>query len=183
MFWQKQQNWRQLRVGGEQGGRLTFEEFVAARLPALVRHATVLSGDPHVAEDVVQDVLVKAQPRWTRIRTLDVPESYLRKMIINELVSTRRRVTARLRRERVQLPVEVEDRAEQVVQRDALVQLIRALPPRQRIVIALRYFEDMADGDIAALMGCSLATVRSQASRALARLRHVATLEPSREAR
>jgi DNA-directed RNA polymerase specialized sigma24 family protein len=55
---------------------LTFEEFVAVRLPALVRQATVLAGDPHVAEDVVQDVLVKAQPRWARIRTLDAPESY-----------------------------------------------------------------------------------------------------------
>ncbi|MEV0728073.1 MULTISPECIES: SigE family RNA polymerase sigma factor [Polymorphospora] len=162
---------------------MTFEEFVAARLPALLRYATVLAGDPHQAEDVVQDVLVKAHSRWARIDALDLPESYVRKMIVNELVSTRRRVTARLRRERVHLPDPVDDRTETVVQRDALVRLIRALPTRQRIVIALRYLEDMADADIAALMDCSVATVRSQASRALASLRGTATLQPSKEQR
>jgi RNA polymerase sigma-70 factor (sigma-E family) len=160
---------------------LTFEEFVAARLPALLRQATVLAGDPHVAEDVVQDVLIKAQPRWVKISALEVPESYVRKMIINELVSTRRQLSARLRRERVQLPAPGDDGTEHVVTRDALVQLLRALPAKQRIVIALRYFEDLPDADIAALMGCSLATVRSQASRALAALRGAATLELSRE--
>jgi RNA polymerase sigma-70 factor (sigma-E family) len=150
---------------------MTFEEFVALRLPALIRQATVLAGDPHVAEDVVQDVLVKAQPRWTRIGELDVPESYLRKMIVNELLTVRRQVAARMRRERAHLPTTVGDRAEQVAERDALVRLIKALPARQRIVIALRYFEDMADADIAELLGCRLTTVRSQASRALATLR------------
>jgi RNA polymerase sigma-70 factor (sigma-E family) len=153
------------------GGQLTFEEFVAERLPAVLRQATVLAGDPHTAEDVVQEVLIKAQPRWARILELDQPESYLRKMIINELVSTRRRVRARLRRERVQPQPRPVDGADRHAQRDALIRLIRALPPRQRIVIALRYFEDMADGDIAVLMGCSAATVRSHAARALAALR------------
>ncbi|MCG5445550.1 SigE family RNA polymerase sigma factor [Micromonospora sp. NIE79] len=159
---------------------MTFEEFVAVRLPALLRQATALAGDPHLAEDVVQDVLIKVQPRWMRIRELDLPELYIRKMIVNELMSARRRVAAAIRRERVQPPIQEKDRAELVVQRDALLRLIRALPPRQRIVIALRYYEDMADGDIAVLMGCSVATVRSQASRALAKLRSVAELEPAR---
>jgi RNA polymerase sigma-70 factor (sigma-E family) len=156
---------------------LTFEDYVAARLPALLRQATALAGDPHTAEDVVQDVLIKAQPRWARIRELDVPDAYLRKMIVNELLSARRRVTAAIRRERVQRPVPVEDGADVVVQRAAVLQVIRGLPARQRIVIALRYYEDMADGDIAALMGCTVGTVRSQASRALAKLREVAELE------
>ncbi|BCJ68964.1 SigE family RNA polymerase sigma factor [Polymorphospora rubra] len=162
---------------------MTFEEFVAARLPALLRYATVLAGDPHQAEDIVQDVLVKAHPRWARIGSLDLPESYVRRMIVNELVSTRRRVTARLRRERVHPPDPVDDRTETVAQRDALVRLIRALPTRQRIVIALRYLEDMADADIAELLDCSVATVRSQASRALVSLRGTATLEPLKEQR
>jgi RNA polymerase sigma-70 factor (sigma-E family) len=156
---------------------LTFEDYVAARLPALLRQATALAGDPHAAEDVVQDVLIKAQPRWARIRELDLPDAYLRKMIVNELLSARRRVAAAVRRERVQRPAPVEDGADAVVRRAAVLQVIRALPTRQRIVIALRYYEDMADGDIAALMGCSLGTVRSQASRALAKLREVAELE------
>lgn len=159
---------------------MTFEDFVASRLPALLRHATVLAGDPHVAEDVVQDVLVVAHARWARISRLDAPESYLRKMIVNELVSTRRRMIARMRRERGHPPPGPADHSEHVVQRSALVQLIRRLPPRQRIVIALRYFEDMADADIAEVLGCSLGTVRSQASRAIRTLRESAALEPMR---
>jgi RNA polymerase sigma-70 factor (sigma-E family) len=157
---------------------LTFEEYVAARLPALLRQATALAGDPPVAEDVVQDVLIKAQPRWPRIRELDMPDAYLRKMIVNELLSARRRVAAALRRERLRQPPAAADGTDAVVQREALLQVIRALPARQRIVIALRYFEDMADGDIAAVLGCSEGTVRSQASRALAKLREVAALQP-----
>src|SRR5262245_56736289 len=104
---------------------MNFEEFVALRLPALLRQATALAGDPYEAEDVVQDVLVKAQPRWERICELDVPEAYLRKMIINELISARRRITARLRRERVHQPSLVDERTdrldERVAQRDELV--------------------------------------------------------------
>ncbi|MGN9908625.1 SigE family RNA polymerase sigma factor [Phytohabitans sp. LJ34] len=160
---------------------MTFEEYVAVRLPALLRQATVLAGDPHAAEDVVQDVLVKAQPRWARIRELDMPDAYLRKMIVNELLSARRRLAAARRRERVHWPAPDQDGADMVVQREAILQVIRALPVRQRLVIALRFYEDMADSDIAALMGCSEGTVRSQASRALAKLREIATLQPVRE--
>jgi RNA polymerase sigma-70 factor (sigma-E family) len=160
---------------------LTFEEYVAARLPALLRQATVLAGDPHVAEDVVQDVLMKAQPRWARIAELDVPDAYLRKMIVNELLSARRRVAAAVRRERGQQPAPVHDGVEAIVRREAILQVIRTLPTRQRIVVALRFYEDMADSDIAALLGCAEGTVRSQASRALAKLREVAALQPVRE--
>jgi RNA polymerase sigma factor (sigma-70 family) len=135
-----------------------FEEYVAARLPALLRQATVLAGDPHQAEDVVQDVLIKAQPRWARICQMDVPEAYLRKMIINELLSVRRRFAATLRRERVQWQAPAEDGVDAVVQREAIMQVIRALPVRQRLVIALRFYEDMADRDIAALLGCTEGT-------------------------
>ncbi|GLI02861.1 SigE family RNA polymerase sigma factor [Phytohabitans aurantiacus] len=158
---------------------MTFEEYVAARLPALLRQATALAGDPHVAEDVVQDVLIKAQPRWSRIREYDIPDAYLRKMIVNELLSARRRVAAALRRERVQYAAPQPDGADEVVvRREALLQVIRTLPARQRVVIALRYFEDMADADIAGVLGCTEGTVRSQASRALAKLREVAALQP-----
>ncbi|UWP87554.1 SigE family RNA polymerase sigma factor [Dactylosporangium fulvum] len=153
---------------------MTFEEFLAARLPALTRYSTALAGDPDTGADVLQDVLVKAQPRWARIAAADEPEAYVRRMVINELISTRRRFLARLRRERAHVPEPVADGTEQRADRDALVQLIRALPTRQRIVIVLRYFEDMADADIAALLGCSPVTVRSQASRALATLRGIA---------
>lgn len=160
---------------------MTFEEYVAARLPALLRQATALAGDPHVAEDVVQDVLIKAQPRWARIRELDVPDAYLRKMIVNELLSARRRVAAAVRRERAQYRAPHEGAVDGVVQREALLQAIRALPARQRIVVALRYFEDMPDGEIAEVLGCTEGTVRSQAARALAKLRAAAALQPVQE--
>lgn len=150
---------------------MTFDEFVAARLPALLRHATVLARDPHEAEDVVQDVLINAQRHWARIARLDVPEAYVRRMIVNEVISVRRRVRARLRRERSDPPEPVGDSSERLGLRDVLVRLIRRLPPRQRVVIALRYFEDLSDADIADVMGCGIANVRSQASRALATLR------------
>jgi RNA polymerase sigma-70 factor (sigma-E family) len=161
----------------------TFEEFVATRLAVLTRYSTALAGDPDTGADVLQDVLLKAQQHWPRIVARDAPEAYVRRMVINELVSARRRIVARLRRERAQVPAPPDDRSDRFAERDALVQLIRALPTRQRIVIVLRYFEDMADADIAALLGCSLVTVRSQASRALATLRRVGTPEPSLEER
>jgi RNA polymerase sigma-70 factor (sigma-E family) len=157
---------------------LTFEEYVAARLPALLRQATVLAGDPHVAEDVVQDVLIKAQPKWARICELDAPDAYLRKMIVNELLSARRRVAAALRRERAQWPAPAQNDVDVIVLREAILQVIRTLPVRQRLVIALRFYEDMSDADIAALLDCTEGTVRSQASRALAKLREMAATQP-----
>jgi RNA polymerase sigma-70 factor (sigma-E family) len=171
----------QLREYGVREKPVTFEEFVTTRLAALTRYSTALAGDPDTGADVLQDVLLKAQQRWSRIVASGAPEGYIRKMVINELISTRRQIIARLRRERAHLPVPVDDRSEQLAERDVLVQLIQALPTRQRIVIVLRYFEDMADSDIAALLGCSVVTVRSQASRALATLRRVGTLELSLE--
>lgn len=162
---------------------VSFEEFLGARLATLTRYATALAGDPDVGADVLQDVLLKAQPRWARIAALEAPEAYVRRMVINELTSARRQVAARLRRERAQPPPGGDERDarldERVAQRDTLVRLIRRLPTKQRIVIVLRYLEDMADADIAALMGCSLVTVRTQASRALATLRGIAAPDPA----
>ena len=70
---------------------LTFEEFAAARLPAVLRFAAVLTGDRGLAEDVVQEVLLRASRRWETIAGLDRPEAYVRKMIVNEYLSWRRR--------------------------------------------------------------------------------------------
>jgi len=151
---------------------LTFDEFLGARLPALLRYATVVTCDPHLAEDVVQDVLLRAQQRWARISGADQPEAYVKRMIVNQFLSWRRRRAAKT------LPVPTAetaaadvDTAARIVERRALLSQIAALPPRQRAVIALRYYEDMSDVEIAALLGCSEATVRSHCSRALATLR------------
>jgi RNA polymerase sigma-70 factor (sigma-E family) len=158
---------------------VTFDEFVAARLPALLRYATVITGDPYLAEDVVQDSLARAQTRWSRIAATAQPEAYVKRMVLNEYLSWRRR--RRLRTvsapdeaiERAARPVD--DPSSAVTERDAMVTLIAGLPPRQRAVLALRYYEGRTDAEIAALLGCREATVRSHAARALAALRATAT--------
>ncbi|GAB3989640.1 SigE family RNA polymerase sigma factor [Actinoallomurus acanthiterrae] len=152
-----------------------FEEFLVARLPRLLRFATALTGDPHRAEDIVQDVLIRAQRRWRRIGAMASPEAYLRRMITNEYLSWRRRRSSR------EMPatdgvldaaIEPDDgHAGQVEERDAVWSGIMSLPPRQRAVLALRYYEGLSTAEIADILGCSEATVRSHASRALAELR------------
>lgn len=150
---------------------MTFDDYLQQRLPALLRYATVVTCDPHLAQDVVQEALARAQGRWRRIRELDQPEAYLKRMILNEFLSWRRRW---VRRRTDPLPDDVAtvaDPATAVVQRQELLALVAALPPRQRAVIALRFYEDRTDPEIAALLGCSLGTVRSLSSRGVASLR------------
>jgi len=160
---------------------MTFNEFVTARLPALLRYATVVTCDPHLAEDIVQEVLLRVQQRWSRVVRLDMPEAYVKRMVLNEFLSWRRRRAAREvplsigRLDRV--ATALSDPGAAVDDRDELVRHIAALPPRQRAVLALRYFEGMADDEIAALMQCREITVRSHCSRALATLR--AALNPT----
>jgi RNA polymerase sigma-70 factor (sigma-E family) len=150
----------------------TIEEFVAVRGPALLRFALMLSGDRHTAEDLVQSVLAKAIPRWSRIVAMQLPERYLKKMVLNELLGWRRR------RWRTEVPVAtaatdrpVDDDTAAHASRSAAWHLLARLPRRQRAVLVLRYYEDLTDGEIAAVLGCRASTVRSQATRALATLR------------
>ncbi|MFI1996679.1 SigE family RNA polymerase sigma factor [Actinoplanes sp. NPDC020271] len=153
---------------------MTFEEFVSTRLGTLVRYATVVTWDPHLAEDITQNVLVRAQARWSRIGRMDAPERYVKRMVVNEFLSWRRRRAAR------SIPVTVEtldgmlpaarDTAAEHDERDAMLRLIAALPPRQRAVIALRFYEDLAVEQIAEMLGCRTVTVRTHLSRALATL-------------
>lgn len=152
---------------------MTFEEFVTARLGALIRYATVVTWDPHLAEDITQDVLVRAQARWGRIGRLDAPEQYVKRMVLNEFLSWRRRKAAHL----VFMPTledvtpHESDRTRAVDDRDLTRRLIAGLPPKQRAAIALRYYEDLTDEQIAELLGCRTGTVRSYLSRGLAALR------------
>lgn len=144
-----------------------FDDFVLGRGPALVRFAHALSGDRQLAEDLVQDVLVKAHRRWER---LDSPEAYLRTALCRELVSWRRR------RSHAERPAELPDSpggtaADGVVERDAVWRMLGELPRRQRAVLVLRYWEALPDREIAALLDCSEGTVRSSAARAFAVLR------------
>jgi RNA polymerase sigma-70 factor (sigma-E family) len=152
---------------------MRFEEFVAVRLPAVLRFAGVLTADRALAEDVVQEVLIRANKRWDHLDGLDHPELYVRKMIVNEYLSWRRRSWRLLPKGSAN---EVDDRvtpdhASQYAERDALLAELRKLPRRQRAVLVLRYYQGLSDTEIAGVLGCTPGTVRGYASRALAALR------------
>ncbi|MET0133096.1 MAG: SigE family RNA polymerase sigma factor [Kibdelosporangium sp.] len=146
---------------------MDFEEFVSSRLDALLRYATALSCDPHLAQDVVQEVLLRAQVRWDRIGSVDNPGAYVKRMVTNEYLGWRRRKARRV----IGLSAGSVDPIAQFDQRDAMLAMIARLPRKQRAVIVLRYYEGCSDPEIAELLGCAAVTVRSHMSRAIARLR------------
>lgn len=148
-----------------------FEDFVAARGSALLRTAVLLcAGSRHDAEDAVQSALEKAYRHWARID--GEAEPYVRRILVNLTISRARRRKV-LREVHVpQVPeTGVQAAADGFVLRDALLRELRRLPPRQRAVVVLRYWEDLSEAETAQLLGCSVGTVKSQASKALARLR------------
>jgi RNA polymerase sigma-70 factor (sigma-E family) len=151
---------------------MTFDEFVASRLPALLAFATVLTGQPAAAEDLTQEVLIRASSRWDRIAGLDRPELYVRKMLLNEFRSWRRRSWRLIPvGDGADEPGTVADHAAGYAEYAALLAEIAKLPRRQRAVLALRYYEDRTDAEIAELLGCKASSVRSCAARAFATLR------------
>jgi RNA polymerase sigma-70 factor (sigma-E family) len=153
----------------------TFEDFVAERLGPLLRYATTLACDPVLAQDIVQEVLLRAQQRWPRIRDTRQPAAYLRRMVTNEYLSLRRRratrdvAMAHADLDRIGPPTA--DPAAVVDERATMLARIARLPRRQRAVVVLRYYENLPDEEIAAVLGCSAGTVRSHVSRALVALR------------
>ena len=168
-----------IRAG--QGGAGMFEEFVAGRGQALQRFGYTLTGDWGLAEDLLQTALARAYPRWSRIKR-DDPEAYVRKIMVNTWSSWWRR---RWRGEvpAAQLPEAAgPDEAAGVDSRQALRMALAQLPPRQRAVVVLRYHQDLPEAQVAALLGISVGTVKSQAAKALAALRAQAALEPYRSA-
>ena len=150
-----------------------FREFVEARYMELLRVAYLLTGSQHEAEDLLQSSLVKVMRRWHRI---DDPMAYLRRTMVNQNISTWRRF--KLREVVTEtLPERTErDPAEAIAQRQSLHAALRALPPRMRAVVVLRYVADLSEADVAAMLGCSTGSVKALASRGLARLREA--IEP-----
>ena len=146
----------------------SFEEFARARLPALLRFAHAVCGDPHTAADLVQDALERTGVHWSRIDRTGDAEAYVRRAIINGRTSRWRK----LRRESlVDVVPERPPYDDRPPHDDGLWQLLATLPRRQRAVLVLRYYEDMSEQQIAATLGCAPGTVKSQASKALAKLR------------
>ncbi|MFC0528793.1 SigE family RNA polymerase sigma factor [Phytohabitans kaempferiae] len=151
---------------------ISFEEFVTARGPALLRFGYLMCGDRHLAEDILQEVLAKVYRRWGRIARAEPPEAYVRRALLHQYLSWRRR---RSSTEAV-VPAVPESAdlavlAEQVAARDEMWALLATLPRVQRAVLVLRYYLDLPDAEIADLVGCAPATVRVHAFRALGTLR------------
>lgn len=152
---------------------MTFDDYVRARGPALVRVARLIAGDRHLGEDLVQEVLTRAYPRWKRIVAGGSPDMYLRRMLVNSHVSWRRRRSSTEvadGAERTERPADDDLQAE-AAERDEMWRLINRLPAKQRIVIVLRFYEDLHDAAIAEILDCSTATVRTHTMRALTTLR------------
>lgn len=153
----------------------SFAAFAAERLDRLLRYATALTCDPYLAQDVVQEVMFRAQGRWGRIGALDAPELYVKRMVTNEYLSWRRRRAARdISSAHATLEAigpSGGDPAVRHAEREAMRVRIATLPRKQRAAIVLRYYEDSTDVEIASALGCSAGTVRSHISRALQTLR------------
>ncbi|QNE20257.1 SigE family RNA polymerase sigma factor [Kribbella qitaiheensis] len=154
------------------GEAVSFDEAVRANERRLLRLALMLSGGVHSAEDLVQTVLARAHRRWDRIGVLEHPEAYLRTMVVNEFLSWRRLLRNR-EQPLAELPEQPagEDFSLRQAQRDAAWRLLARLPRQQRAVLVLRFYEDLPDDEIAAVLGCTASTVRSNAARGLASLR------------
>jgi RNA polymerase sigma-70 factor (sigma-E family) len=157
---------------------VTFADFAANRLPTLLRYAVALTGDRDLAQDIVQDVLARAQVNWKRIERADSPDAYVRQMVLNEYLSWRRRWAVRNIQAAGEQMINLidgqaatRDHADHVVDTDELWTRLATLPRKQRAVIVLRYYEQLDDDEIADLLGCAPVTVRSNASKAIKTLR------------
>ena len=149
----------------------SFEAFVIGRRRSLLRLAWMLTGDWHLADDLVQTALARSYPHWSRIAH-DNPDAYVRKAIVSVHASWWRR------RWRGETPTAtlpdraiLDDELASAELRSTVAAALATLPARQRATVVLRYFEDLTETQTAYLMGCSLGTVKSQTAKALAHLR------------
>ena len=156
----------------DEGTQQDFAEFVTARSRQLIRLAYVLTGDQHSAEDLLQNALIKAAAHWGRIHT--APEAYVRRIMYREQVNWLRQRARRPETAVAQVPERsAGDQAASVAARLTLQDALRALPPRRRAVLVLRYLEDQSESQVADILGCSVGTVRSQTHKAISQLRSV----------
>lgn len=157
----------------------TFEEYASAAWPTLYRSAYLLAGQHADAEDLAQQTLIKAHRSWSQVTRSDSPHAYVRRILTNTFLSSKRPKARQLELLTDAPPEPAPDRAggsasgattgseESMV----LWPHVRQLPPQQRAVIVLRYFEDLSEAEIAETLGCSRGTVKSTAHRALKSLR------------
>jgi RNA polymerase sigma-70 factor (sigma-E family) len=160
-----------------------FDAFAASTTDGLLRTVSLIVWDPSVAEDVVQECLLQVVRRWSRVRRMAYPYAYARRIATNLAIAAAERLSG----ERAELaaalfePVDASSGPafEQVDQHHDLDAALGRLPPRQRAVLVLRFFEDLSEAQTAEVLGCSVGTVKSTCSRALDRLRGGITVEPA----
>jgi RNA polymerase sigma-70 factor (sigma-E family) len=158
-----------------------FRDFMHGRWPAMVRLAYALTGDLGHAEDVAQAAFARAYAYWPKVRRTGNPEGYVRRIVINENRNRfrKQRVAERLTDappESARADTTSADATRQYDDRSALMAALQRLGPRQRAVVVLRYWLGLSETEAAAELNCSVGTVKSQASRALATLRQSAEL-------
>ena len=156
--------------------RAEFEQFVASHVDRLLRAGFLMTGDPVEAEDLVQECLLQVARRWPRVRRMDHPGAYARRILVN--LALRGAAQRNRRAAEIDAPGVAGLRTQADLGRDfdiklALIDALGLLAPRQRAIIVLRYFEDLSVAEVADLLGCSAGTVKSTASRGLVRLRDV----------
>jgi RNA polymerase sigma-70 factor (sigma-E family) len=158
---------------GGVAGSLDFADFVRRRSTPMLRTAWLLTGgDWALAEDLAQAAFSEVWRHWPRVSVMDAPEAYAHKVMLNTFLSwRRRRWTTEISTERIVVSRATTGGFATVDMREVLRHALGQLTAKQRAVIALRYFEDRSEAETAAIMGCTVGTIKSQASRAIAKLR------------
>jgi RNA polymerase sigma-70 factor (sigma-E family) len=159
--------------------RREFERFVTERTDQLLRTAYLMAWDLAEAEDLVQETLLQVARRWPKVRTMEHPAAYARKLLVNLAIDTAQKRARRNGELTAGGGADAADRPDHRAERDldsvdaqaVLLDALAGLPARQRAIIVLRYWEDLPEAEVAAMLGCSAGTVKSTASRGLARLR------------
>jgi RNA polymerase sigma-70 factor (sigma-E family) len=148
-----------------------FTEFMAASSASLFRTAYLIVGEHQLAQDLLQESLIKAYIAWPRLRDPRKAEAYTRRTIVTTAISWRRRRSFHERPTEVLPETAVTDAGDSVTTHASLVAQLRTLPPRQRAAIVLRYYEDLTEAQTAEVMGCSVGAIKSHVSTGLGRLR------------
>lgn len=150
--------------------------WIDAALPRLMGAALSLTGHRQDAEDLLQDTLAKVILKWSSVDQADSPDAYVRRVMVNTFISGKRRrsSTELVSHEAVTDERRVSARGghdSDLAARDHMWRLLATLPPRQRAVLVLRYYDDLPDAQIAEVLGCSAVSVRVAAHRAMGTLR------------
>ncbi len=149
-----------------------FSEFMHGRWSSLVRLGYGLTGDLQLAEDLAQTAFAKAYASWSRVRRAEHPDAYLRRIVINANRSRFRKLrVSEVLTESLPEQLSQASTGDEHADRAALMAALMRLPYGQRAAIVLRYWLDLTETETAAILGCSVGNVKSQSSRALAKLR------------